>query len=322
VPGIFDRLVRRRRKPARDPSAHIALDVAERNLVLSGRLAAFEVARKERIRTLADAEFRVFSQWGEDGIIEWLCCRLPDIPRRFVEFGVETYREANTRFLLEHRAWAGLVMDASAQKIAALRRRPRSWRHDLVAIDAFVTAENIDALLTRNGFSGELGVLSIDIDGNDYWILNAVRAARPWIIICEINAVFGDRRALTIPYRPDFNRRAAHPSGLYFGASVLALARLCAGKGYRFIGTNMNGVNAFFVRDDIAGHVLPAIGEVRAWPSRHREGGEAAGAKSAIRGPARAEIIGEMPVVDLDTGATVALRTLYPLYSDAWLSDL
>lgn len=292
----------------------------ERDLLLTGRIAALEVGRRERVHTLADIEFRVFSQFGEDGIIEWLCSRLPDIPRRFVEFGVESYEEANTRFLMANRGWRGLIIDAGDAHLGATVGP--AWRHDLKAAVGFITAENIDGLITANGFAGELGLLSVDIDGNDYWVLKAIESVRPWIIVCEMNAVFGDRHAITVPYDAAFDRTTAHFSRLYFGASVVALTELCATKGYRFVGSSSSGVNAFFVRDDVAGPVLSAIDVVRAWPSHHRESRDADGGKTLIGGPARADLIAALPVVDVRTGRTSALGALAPLYSEAWLADM
>ena len=88
---------------------HLGLDRLDRSLLLQGRIAANQGATLARIRHLGEVEFRVCSQWGEDGIIDWLCDKLPDIPRTFVEFGVESFAEANTRFLIENRGWRGLV---------------------------------------------------------------------------------------------------------------------------------------------------------------------------------------------------------------------
>lgn len=291
-------------------------------LLLAGRIAAFEVQRKERIGTLADVEFRVASQWGEDGIIEWLCHVLPELPRRFVEFGVENYGEANTRFLVENRGWSGLVIDGSASYMEALRRDPIYWRHDLVAVSAFVTAENINELIASAGFAGEIGILSVDIDGNDYWVLKAINNVEPAIIISEINGILGDRHALTIPYQPDFSRLSAHYSGLYFGASVRAISSLCEAKGYKFVGTNSNGVNAFFVRNDLAGRVLDRLAESLAWPPRHRDSRNEAGELTHLRGLARIEAIKDLPVVDVATGSSAPLSKFFPLYSDRWTRQL
>ena len=279
--------------------------------------------RKERIRAHhADVEFRVSSQWGEDGIIEWLCHVLPDLPRRFVEFGVDNYEEANTRFLLQNRGWSGLVMDRSAEHMLGIRNEEFYWRHELVAIAAIITQDNIDELIASAGFSGEIGILSVDIDGNDYWVLSAIASVQPAIIICEINGLLGDRHALTIPYKPDFDRLAAHHSGLYFGASVRAISSLCEAKGYRFIGTNSNGVNAFYVRDDLASCVLDRMEEVRAWPPRHRDARDEAGALTYVRGSDNAELIKDLPVLNIETATTAPLAGFFPLYSETWLREM
>jgi hypothetical protein len=299
---------------------HHSLSRLDRLLLLQGRIAANQIAARPHIRHLGDIEFRVCSQWGEDGIVEWLCGKLPDIPHSFVEFGVENYAEANTRFLIENRGWRGLVVDGDKAHIEALREEALYWRHDLTAVAAFITAENINNLILDNGFNGAIGILSVDIDGNDYWVLEAIDCVDPAIIICEINGVFGDLRALTVPYRPDFQRTDAHYSGQYFGCSVAAARKLCAKKGYSFIGTNTNGVNAFF-RDDLAPPILAAIEETRAWPPRHRDSRDREGRLDFVRGVARYDLVADMPVVDVESDTLVSLSSLAPLYSDAFLKD-
>lgn len=305
-------------------SAQINRTLIERQLLLSGQIACQNVRRMDMIRTLADVEFRVTSQWGEDGIIEWLCHQLPDIDRSFVEFGVENYGEANTRFLLQNRGWRGLIMDGSAAHMAHVRSETLHWMFDLVALDSFVTAENINDLIENNGFGGDLGILSVDIDGNDYWVLKAIECVRPALLIAEFNGVFGDQHAITVPYKPDFERLSAHHSGQYFGASIKAFIQLAGDKGFQFLGTNSNGVNAFFVRDDLAPPLLERIGEVKAWPPRHRDSRDAQGQLSFTRGQAKAALIADMPVerVDKEARGTVALGDLQPLYSEAWIRDI
>jgi hypothetical protein len=300
---------------------HHSMDRLDRSLLLQGRIAGQQLAALGKINSLADVEFRVASQWGEDGIIEWLCQKLAGISRSFVEFGVENFAEANTRFLIENRGWRGLVMDGNEAHMRGLRDQALYWRHDLTAVPAFITAENINALITDNGFAGELGILSVDIDGNDYWVLDAIDCVNPAIIICEINGVFGDLRAVTVPYRPDFQRMDAHFSGQYFGCSLAAARMLCERRGYSFVGTNTNGVNAFFVRNDIAAPVLDSLAEIRAWAPRHRDSRNVAGQLDFVRGVARRDLVADMPVVDLATGRLVALSELYPLYSDNFLED-
>ena len=283
-----------------------------------GQMRCREQSQVRPIRDLSDVEFKVFSQWGEDGIIDWIVARLPTIPRTFVEFGVEDFHEANCRFLMRNRGWKGLVIDGSEANMAALRLRPEVWQNDLTAVQAFVTAENINDLLTEFGFGGEIGILSIDIDGNDYWVWDQIAVADPAIVICEMNAVMGDVHPVTIPYDPGFERLTGHHSGQYFGASVAALRHLGDEKGYEFIGTNSRGVNAFFVRRDLAAHVLPLVESRRAYPSLHRDSRDANGYLTFLAGQARFDAIRHLPVVDVITGRTVQLSDLSTPYSPDW----
>ena len=221
-----------------------------------GRVEARQL-RDVSSENLADFEFRAFSQFGEDGIIQRLVREVP-IPRKiFVEFGVESYREANTRFLLVNDNWGGLVLDGDAENIAAIRADPIYWYHNLKARAAFVTRDNIDALLLEEGAAGDIGLLSVDIDGVDWWVWEAVESSRPAIVVAEYNHRFGPDASVTVPYRPDFDRRLAHHSLCYFGASLRALERLARRKGYDLVGCGSAGLNAFFVRSDLRPESLP-----------------------------------------------------------------
>jgi hypothetical protein len=196
-------------------------------------------------------EFRVFSQWGEDGIIQFLLRHIK-IPRKiFVEFGVENYTESNTRFLLINDNWAGLVIDGSHENINFIKKDPIYWKYNLKAISAFIDKDNINKLLADNGIKGEIGILSIDIDGNDYWVWEAIDVVNPAIVITEYNSRFGKDKSVTIPYDPSFIRSRAHYSMIYYGASLKALCLLAEKKGYVFVGCNSAGVNAFFIRKDL-----------------------------------------------------------------------
>jgi hypothetical protein len=174
------------------------------------------------VNSLADVEFRVYSQGGEDGIIEWLVERLEIPTHAFIEFGVDTYRESNTRFLLSNPNWRGLIFDGSKENIAFVRRDDIYRMHDLTAISAFVVRDNINNLIESRKFVGEIGLLSIDIDGNDYWIWEEINIINPVIVVCEYNAIFGDIHPIVIPYDPGFYRTQAHYSNLYFGSTAPA----------------------------------------------------------------------------------------------------
>lgn len=217
------------------------------------------------VKSLRDVEFKVFSQWGEDGIIQYLINTLPILNRTFIEFGVQDYTESNTRFLLEENNWSGMIMDGSKEYMDAVRKEDIYWRYDLKAFPFFVTRENINELLLKSGFDVDLGLLSIDIDGNDYWVWKEISAMKPRIVICEYNPIFGNKEEVTTIYKPDFHRTREHYSNLLFGASLQALVTLGKEKGYTFIGTCSNAANAFFVRNDMIEYLPEALLENQPW---------------------------------------------------------
>jgi hypothetical protein len=262
-----------------------------------------------RLDRLADAEFRVFSQFGDDGIIQYLVHYLDVAPQSFVEFGVESYAEANTRFLLVNDNWRGLVMDASAEYMTQVQYEDIYWKHELTAVAAFIDRDNINALLAEHGFSGELGLLSVDIDGNDYWVLQRIES-RPVIIVAEYNSLFGARAAVSIPYSPSFYRTRAHHSNLYWGCSLAALCHVTAQKGYAFVGSNSAGNNAYFVRRDCLRDLRPLTAEEGYVECKYRESRDAQGRLTFLSGSHRRAAIAEMPMVEVTTGKTLSVGDL------------
>lgn len=304
-------IARLARRAAPRPSAPPSVRGSDaRQLHLLGEIASRQIATTGSVSSLADVEFRVSSQWGEDGIIEWLCQQLPAIERSFVEFGVEDYTEANTRFLAEHRGWRGLVLDGDEDHVSRIRAQDVWWMRDLTAVAAFVTRDNINDLIRSAGFEGPIGLLSIDIDGNDYWVLEAIRVVEPAIVVCEYNGLFGPTRAVTVPYDSAFVRHEAHYSGQYYGASIQAFRRLLESRGYRFLGTNSAGVNAFFVHDRVAADILPLIESPVIWPTTHSDTRDEHGTLTALRGEARSRLIEDLPVVDLVSDSVQPLGTM------------
>ena len=157
-----------------------------------------ELHARKQSTNLRDYEFKVFSQWGEDGILQHLVNAVEIKEKTFIEFGVEDFYESSCRFLLMKDNWRGFVIDGSASNIERLKSSYFYWKHELTAICAFITRESINDLLAQSGFSEDLGILAVDLDGNDFYILDAVRFFRPRILICEFNAVFGTRK-ITVP---------------------------------------------------------------------------------------------------------------------------
>lgn len=259
---------------------------------------------------LHDYEFKVYSQSGEDGIIQYLIRRIEIANPVFVEIGVGNYTEANTRFLAVNNHWTGLVIDCSGENIDQIRRSRIFWECDLKVECAFVDSDNVNAILLKHGIQGDIGLLSIDIDGNDYWIWKALTCVSPRIVICEYNSLFGSKRKVTIPYDKDFRRIKAHYSSLYFGASIAALADLGEKKGYVLAGSNSVGTNLFFVRNDLALDI-PRISPDQAYVKiKFRQSLDREGRLTFLDFSQSQRLIADMPVYDLDLGHTVPLADL------------
>lgn len=278
----------------------------EDNRVLLGQVMARQLPTK--VDSLVAAEFKVFSQLGEDGIIQYLLGVLGELPHSFIEFGVETYRESNTRFLLRNNTWRGLVIDGSPHNVAAIKRLPEYWQYDLTACASFITRDNINHLFADAGFTGEVGLLSIDIDGNDYWVWEAIEVVSPVVVVVEYNSVFGSEAAVSVPYSATFSRREAHYSNLYFGASLPALSHLATRKGYALIGCNSGGTNAFFVRTDRLGSLEPTAVADCFVDTPIRQSRDARGNLTFLSGRRRLEEIWHLPVSDVTTGSVQPLR--------------
>jgi hypothetical protein len=212
--------------------------------------------------------FKVYSQHDEDGIIQEIFRRIGASARTFVEFGVETGVECNTVKLLVE-GWRGLWIEANAQACNAIKANFDAFLKEqrLTLTQSLVTAENINGLIEKAGFKGEIDVLSVDIDFNDYWVWKAIEIVSPRVVAIEYNAGLRPPMSLTVPYQPN---RAGDGTN-FFGASLEALVRLGRQKNYRIVGCNISGSNAFFVREDLcADHFIePATAEEHYEPPRH-----------------------------------------------------
>jgi hypothetical protein len=276
--------------------------VSEQQLLLQGRLLSEAVKSKKNISSLSEVEFKVFSQWGDDGIIQWFINNLELPSQTFVEFGVGDYRESNTRFLMMNNNWSGLVMDGSKSNVEQIINSEYFWKHTLLANAVFIDVNNINNLLSESKLGQEIGILHIDLDGNDYWIWKAINEVSPTLVILEYNSVFGIDRAITVPYNSDFNRTKMHYSNLYFGASLRALYQLSTTKGYSFIGCNSAGNNAYFVRNDKLNNSVREISLEKGYVmSRFRESRDLEGNLTYLAGPDRIEMIRGMPVYNIDS---------------------
>ncbi|WP_296700692.1 hypothetical protein [Algoriphagus sp.] len=252
---------------------------------------------------LNDYEFKIFSQFGDDGIIQYLIKNIEIKNEIFIEFGVGDYLESNTRFLMMNNNWSGFVMDGSELAMNQLQNQKWYWKYSLTNKAVFIDKDNINGLLKSTGFS-EIGLLHIDLDGNDYHIFKEIDLStlNPSILILEYNSIFGNKRLITIPYDPGFIRTKAHFSNLFFGASLPALNHEANEKGYSLIGCNKAGNNAYFLRKDLLNDKVKEKSIDSAFKvNKFREGRKKDYSLSYISGTERLEIIKGLEVLNIET---------------------
>ena len=267
-----------------------------------------ELYSKKQAEKLSEYEWGVFSQWGEDGIIQFLVREVQIHNKTFIEFGVEDFSESNCRYLLMASDWQGFVIDGSDENISRLQNSYFYWRHDLQSIAAFIDKENINKLLEKSDFDRDLGILSVDIDGNDYHILETINVFEPRIIISEFNPYFGTEREISVPYDPKFDRTEKHYSNLYFGASIKAIEYVLSERGYTLVGTGMTGGNAYFVRNDLMTEKLISLARNAInFNGFCRESRDLEGNLNLLRGEERINEIKGLTVLNVRTGLNESL---------------
>lgn len=196
--------------------------------------------------------FRLHSQHEEDGVILAILKEIKVATRTAVEFGCG-HNGGNAGMLVADLGFRGLLVDGSKERAAVAASLFAN--HQTTVLESWVTRDNVDNLLVEHGFEGEIDYLGIDLDGNDFWILDAITSVRPRMMVLEYNSIFGPDESVTVEYIENFDRHdKQHPKG-YYGASLTALTRLAARRGYRLVATDVSGVNAFFVRNDLAVHI-------------------------------------------------------------------
>lgn len=200
---------------------------------------------------LEDVEIKIFSQNGEDGIIDYLVKKLEIKKPNFIEIGIQDYSESNTRFLYEQYYSSGLVIDSQINlRENVLISGLNLWKGDLRIVEKFVSSKNIKEVILEN-CDFNVDIFSIDIDGIDYWVLNNLPdTIKPKIIIVEYNSIFGHDLEVTVPDIDNFSRDSYHFSNLCYGASLKAYVNLMKFKGYYFLGVNRLRNNAFFISNN------------------------------------------------------------------------
>ena len=216
--------------------------------------------RNNTLPKFNETGFKVFSQFEEDGKLLYIFSILGMGNKTFVDLGSNDCVNSNCANLAVHFNWKGLFVDGDKRLIEIgknfYKKTPDTWSYNPKFLHAFLTKSNINTLLKNNGFEGEIEFLSLDIDGNDYWIWEALEVIQPKVILVECQVVFGLRN-LVVPYQEDFKGDVENNN--YYGASGLALQKLGKKKGYRLIGANEYGNNLFFIKNGLAEKELPEI---------------------------------------------------------------
>ncbi len=267
--GLATRLLRR---PYDAGATTTPADPARSSEQRVAQLALFHhyralVASGAPLPSLHDVGFRVFSQNDEDGLLLYVFALVGFRTRVVLELCAGDGLECNAANLIVNHGCAGLLFDGNDALLERGRRfyaaHPTTRSFQPLLRRAWITRDNVDALVERHMFPGvlrgerEIDLLSLDLDGNDYWVLERLTCVRPRVIVVEFNAIWGARRAVSIPYDPEF--RCVLEPVPYSGASLPAFVKLLRPRGYRLVAVERLGFNAVFVRDDLAVATLPEV---------------------------------------------------------------
>lgn len=218
------------------------------------------LAQNGKVPALSETGFRVFSQFEEDGKILFIFSVIGMGRKCFVEIGCDDGVNSNSANLFFNFNWHGLFIDGNPKSIKRGRKFFSKYPHPFSVppkfLQALVKRENVNDLLKNSGIEGEIDLLSIDIDGNDYWVWDALEVAQPRVVIIETHNRFGMRN-IVVPYDPDYFWPGKHP--IYHGASPIAMTNLARKKGYRLVGANDLGFNFIFIKNGVGDTLLPEV---------------------------------------------------------------
>ena len=257
------------------------------------------------IRDLDELNFKIYSQSGEDGIIDYLLYSLKIKKPKFVEIGIGDYWESNTRFIFEKTSCKGLVIDTIENLEQKVMKNVKFWKGDLTVLQKEIDSDNILEILHNRNFDKNIDLFSIDIDGVDYWVLEKLPNEFAKIIVAEYNAHFGDELMVSVPNIKGFQREKYHYSHLCFGTSIKALISLLNKKGYIFLGSNIFRTNAFFILKKLQDKINLNLSETNQLnthvDSNIRESRDRKGKLNFLSGKSRMKEIEDCDVIDLSS---------------------
>jgi len=264
-------------------------------------------SKYKNIKNINDLDYKVFSQNGEDGIIDYLLHSLKIDKPKFVEIGIGDYSECNTRFLFERTSPKGLVVDCIEDLKIKVSKNVKLWRADITILEKFISSKNINLILKKYGFDKNIDLFSLDVDGIDYWILKELPRNFSKIAIIEFNSTFGSEKEVTVPYKENFDRSKYHYSNLCYGASLKAINNIMKKKGFIFIGTNLHRINAFFVSKKYISKIglrIPKNKDLKKYvDSNIRESRSKNNLLNYLSGDKKIQIIKDCEIIDLSKKA-------------------
>lgn len=221
--------------------------------------------QNQPIPSFDDVQFRAYSQNGEDGILLFIFSLIGTTNKKCVELCAGNAIECNAANLIVNHGWLGLLFDGDQKNIDegkefyAGHRSTRIWPPNLQC--SWITKDNINQLIESHGVSGDIDLLSLDMDGNDYWILESLNIISPRVIILEYENSWPADKAVTQRYEEDFHDSQTTDRSLLprYGASLAAFKKLAGDKGYRLVGCERLSFNAIFMRNDIGVDIFPSI---------------------------------------------------------------
>jgi hypothetical protein len=267
----------------------------------------------DRFENLWDAEVKVFSQWGEDGILDYLCESLNLSKPKVLEVGAGNFHECNSRFLAENRNASVFAVDGRDDLISSIDQSYLKWKNHIFAMQEWISPLNVNNIIsTARKLMLGIDIFSLDLDGNDYWILEAANLDHVSIVVVEYNPLFGSKLAVSVPRDDEFDRKTKHYSFLYYGASLPAFVHILSQKGFVFVGSNRVGSNGFFVRKELIAKIkliLPTeLSQHTDW--RIRESRNRLGELAYLSNNDRLNQILGMPLINVKDGSELKTDNL------------
>jgi hypothetical protein len=221
-----------------------------------------QLAKSEQLPDFQETGCKIYSQTDEDGFLLFIFSLIGITNKKVVEICAGDGLECNAANLIINHGWKGLLFDGDWANIK-IGKNTYNFLESKIAnipklVNAWITRENINDLITNAGFTGKIDLLSLDLDGVDYWIWQSIECIKPRVVILEYNNYWDAKTSVTVPYNPNF--KAQIIDGAYYcGASLNAFVKLAKNLGYRLVGSNTKQYNAFFVKEDILPDLLPEV---------------------------------------------------------------